>query len=68
MTSTRVRHIPPPTSPSTAATRVGRGGAWRQGYRTGGRTYQVQVRFRPTSGDAYVAALYELQAVEVLGV
>ena len=33
----------------------------------GGRTYQVQVRFTPTSGDAYMAALYELQAVEVLG-
>lgn len=26
----------------------------------GGRTYQVQVRFVPTSGDAYMAALYEL--------
>ena len=33
----------------------------------GGRTYQVQVRFTPTSGDAYIAALYELQAAEVLG-
>ena len=33
----------------------------------GGRTYQVQVRFTPTSGDAYVAALYELQAVEAIG-
>ena len=36
-------------------------------YQTGGRTYQVQVRFTPTSGDAYIAALYELHAVEVLG-
>ena len=33
----------------------------------GGRTYQVQVGFTPTSGDAFIAALYELQAVEVLG-
>ena len=33
----------------------------------GGQTYQVHVRFTPTSGDAFVAVLYELHAVEVLG-
>jgi len=27
----------------------------------------VQITFTTTSGDAYMAALYELQAVEVLG-
>jgi hypothetical protein len=31
------------------------------------RTFQVQVWFTPTSGDAYMAALYELLAVKVLG-
>lgn len=55
---------------------MGRGGEYhlageaahrRARYQTEGRTYQVQVRFTPTNGDAYMAALYELQAVEVLG-
>ena len=33
----------------------------------GGQTYQVQVRFTPTSGSRHIAALSRLHAIEALG-